>query len=73
MGRHQRVCAAIAAEIGVPEEQVDTAVRLREDLWLDAFDVAELIVSLESAFERSIPDEALSTLETVGDVERLIA
>jgi len=38
-----------------------------DDLGADSLDLVELIMVLEEAFEREIPDEDAEKLQTVGD------
>jgi acyl carrier protein len=66
------VRCAIARELGFPLEDVTPEARLREDLWLDFFDAAELIEALEATFAVSVSDETLASLRTVADIEKEI-
>jgi acyl carrier protein len=67
------VCRAIATEIGFPSEEVTPDSRLAEDLWMDTFDMAELVETLEAAFAVSVSDGALASMRTVSDIERELA
>lgn len=49
-----------------PVEQLDEKMRLREDLNLDSFDLAELTVKIEDEFDIDIFEEGL--VLTVGEI-----
>ncbi len=49
-----------------PVEQLDDAMRLREDLNLDSFDLAELTVKIEDEFDIDIFEDGL--VLTVGEI-----
>ncbi|MAR57229.1 MAG: acyl carrier protein [Rickettsiales bacterium] len=42
--------------------------KLAEDLDIDSLDVVEVLLELEKEFDRSIPDNAATDLETLGDL-----
>ncbi len=69
--RAATVCEFIASEMGYSLEEVSSGGRLSEDLGLDFFDLMELAEALESRFSVRIPDVALRSVRTVGDIERL--
>ncbi|MEE0435021.1 MAG: acyl carrier protein [Peptococcaceae bacterium] len=43
------------------------------DLEADSLDVVEVIMALESKFDIILPDEAVETFKTVGDLAKYIA
>ena len=43
-----------------------------EDLEADSLDVVDLVMSMEDAFGVEVPDEAIESFKTVGDVVRYI-
>ena len=51
------LCEVIARETGHPLEQLTPESRIREELGLDFFDLAELVAALESTFSSPIPEE----------------
>lgn len=50
----------------VPVEEVDNHTRLREDLGLTSFDLAELTVKIEDEFDIDIFEDGL--VSTIGDI-----
>jgi acyl carrier protein len=64
------LCQLITSVVGIPAEQVRPSATLQEDLELDPFDLAELLEEVETVFRTTISEDALSSLRTVGDLER---
>ena len=46
--------------------------KLREDLGLTSFDLAELTVRIEDEYGIEIPDEEAEKMQTVGDLVRYV-
>lgn len=57
----------VAKQICVSKEKVVRSATF-VDLGADSLDVAELIMEIEDAFDVSIPEEAMGSIKTVGDV-----
>ena len=47
---------------------VTPETRIKEDLGADSLDILQLLMTLEEQRGITIPDEALATFETVGDI-----
>jgi acyl carrier protein len=58
----------LATEFEVERGRITPNARLREDLGLDSLDAVDLVVALEKACGRRVPEETVKTLNTVGDV-----
>ncbi len=65
----QRTIAIIAKAKNIPTDTItlDTSF---EELNIDSLDKINISFEVEEAFEIAIPDEALGSLKTVGDVVR---
>ena len=50
------------------EDKVTMQASLADDLQADSLDAVELNMALEDACGISVPDEALATMKTVGDI-----
>ncbi len=48
--------------------QITEQTRIKEDLGADSLDILQLLMTLEEQRGITIPDEALATFETVGDI-----
>lgn len=57
-----------------PYEEIDGETLLMDDGILDSLGLAELIVSLEEAFQVNIPEELIreENFQTIGSIEEMI-
>jgi acyl carrier protein len=66
------VCKIAAEQVAVDPATVSPASHLHADLNFDSLDDVEFTMSIEDAFDVSIPDEAASAVRTVGDAVELL-
>ena len=64
----EKVKAIIVETLSCDEASVTLEASLEEDLGADSLDAVELNMSLEEAFDISIPDEKLADFKTVADI-----
>ncbi len=64
----EKVKEIIVNTLSCDEAKVTLGASLTEDLGADSLDAVELNMSLEEAFEISIPDEELANFKTVQDI-----
>jgi len=64
----EKVKEIIVNTLSCDEAKVELGASLTEDLGADSLDAVELNMSLEEAFEISIPDEELANFKTVQDI-----
>lgn len=69
---NQKINDILADVSGIDGGNICQSTRLVDDLGLTSFDVADIVVSIEDEYGISISDEALPTLQTVGDVYDLV-
>jgi len=69
------VVDVVAAQTGVPANQISLDSPLRDDLALDASDITALLSTFEEKFDRTYPDDSssLDNLGTVSDLTRFLA
>jgi acyl carrier protein len=60
----------IAMLLGVPRYEIRPEASLQRDFGADSLDTVELVDQLERNFDVDIPDDDLSTIETIADIER---
>ena len=65
----QRLAELVATQLGVETDEVVPEARMIDDLGADSLDVVELVMSLEEAFDITVPDEDVETLATIGDMQ----
>ncbi len=68
----EKIRAAIAQQLNVPEENITPATRFVEDLKAYSLDLVELVMDLEETYGVEIPDEQLAEVKTVGQIVELI-
>ncbi|MCQ2450166.1 MAG: acyl carrier protein [Clostridia bacterium] len=64
----EKIAKILSDQLDVDVETINADTRIAEDLNADSLDVVELLLAVEDEFELEIPDEAIATLSTVGDV-----
>jgi acyl carrier protein len=63
----QRVRRVVAEVLKTPEDKITLESRYTEDLHLDSFDNLSLLMALEDEFDRSIEDQSVLQMTTVGE------
>lgn len=63
-----RIIDIIANQLGVDKEMVTSEANIVDDLGADSLDVVELVMALEEAFDKEIPDDDAEKIRTVQDV-----
>ncbi len=69
----QRIRAIVSEQLGVDASEVTAESFILEDLGADSLDVVELVMAIEDAFDIEVPDAAVETLATVGDLESYVS
>ena len=64
----EKLTDIIVDQLGVDESAVTAEANIQEDLGADSLDVVDLITTIEDEFDHSIPDEAVESIKTVGDI-----
>ncbi len=68
----EKIRAIIAAQFDVDEDSITMATGIADDLGADSLDVVEVLMSIEDEFDVEIPDEAIETIKTIGDLVNYI-
>ena len=68
-----RVSDLIVDQLGVSREEIVPEASFIDDLGADSLDIVELVMAMEETFDIEIPDEAIETMRTIGDVESYVA
>lgn len=63
-----KIAAILAEQLGIPQSKVTMESRIVEDLGADSLDVVELLMQLEDETGKSIPDDKVTGIKTVGDL-----
>lgn len=62
----------LADYLETDEKSIKDDTGLYDDLALDSLEMIDIVMSLEDTFLVEIPDEALESIETVGDLSAYI-
>ena len=69
---YEKVRKIIAENLEIDENTISPESVLIDDLGADSLDVVDLVMSFEDEFGVEIPDEAVETIRTVGDIVKYI-
>jgi acyl carrier protein len=67
-----KVKELIVDQLGVEEDIVTSDASIQDDLGADSLDIVDLIQTIEDEYDLSIPDEAVESIKTVGDIVNYI-
>ena len=65
---YEKVQAILARQLRVDPAIVTPEAQIKKDLGADSLDILQLLMRIEDQYGITIPDKALSTFRTVGDV-----
>ena len=68
----ERLKEILTKATGIMPESITEQTNLKSDLGLSSYDLAELACTVEDEFDIEIPNRAITTLKTVGDVVEFI-
>lgn len=63
-----KVQAILARQLRVDPAIVTLETQIKKDLGADSLDILQLLMRIEDQYGITIPDKALATFQTVGDV-----
>lgn len=72
MSTFERVQKIICEQLELDEHLVTEDATIAGDLSADSLDLVDLAMSIEDEFELEVPDEALESIKTVGDIVKFI-
>jgi acyl carrier protein len=62
----------LAKQLRVDVDSISDDTDIVDDLGADSLDVVEMLMTIEQEYGVVVPDEAIMTFKTVGDVARYI-
>ena len=65
---YEKVQAILARQLRVDPAIVTRDAQIKKDLGADSLDILQLLMRIEDQYGIVIPDKALATFNTVGDV-----
>ena len=68
----EEVAKLLAEQLNLNVSDVTTEKDIIKDLGADSLDVVEMLMTLEDRTGKTIPEEKVSDLKTVGDVVKML-
>jgi acyl carrier protein len=68
----EEVAKMLAEQLGIAQSKVTLESDIIKDLGADSLDVVELLMTLEDKTGKSIPEEKVSDIKTVGDLVKVL-
>lgn len=68
----EEVAKILAEQLGIAQSKITPESDIVKDLGADSLDVVELLMTLEENTGKTIPEEKVTDLKTVGDVVKMI-
>ncbi len=68
----QKVIEILSTQLRLDKSKINSNTNIASDLGADSLDLVEILMSLEEEFNISIPDEAIPSIVTVGDLVNYI-
>jgi len=72
METFERIRALLAEQLGVDKAKITMDSDILHDFEADSLDIVDMVMTLEDEFGIEVPDEAIETMHTVGDVVRYV-
>ena len=70
--KFEDVQAILARQLRKDPSEITLESAIRKDLGADSLDILQLLLRIEDDYGVAIPDEALMTFNTVGDVMKFL-
>lgn len=67
-----KIAEMLAEQLGIPQSKITLESRIVDDLGADSLDVVELLMQLEDATGKTVPDEEVTKIKTVGELVEVI-
>lgn len=64
----EKVREILCDQLDLEPEDVTLDTNIIDDLGADSLDLVDFVMSLESEFDKEIPDEDVENIKTVGDI-----
>ncbi len=68
----EQIVAMLSEQLGVAKEDITLESNIVKDLGADSLDVVELLMALEENTGKTIPEEQVSDIKTVGDLVKIL-
>lgn len=69
----EEVAEILAEQLGISKSKITESSEIVKDLGADSLDVVELLMTLEDKTGKTIPEDKVSDVKTVGDVVKMLS
>ncbi len=68
----EEIAKLLAEQLDIPVSKVTLESNIIEDLGADSLDVVEMLMTLEDKTGKTIPDDKVTSIKTVGDLVEVL-
>ena len=68
----EKIAQIIGEQLGVDPATINADTDIIKDLGADSLDVVELLMTLEESEGKTIPEEQVQNIKTVGDIAKVL-
>ena len=72
MDTSEKIRACLAEQLDIEPDEITMDSNILDDFGADSLDLVDLVMALEDEFEVEVPDDAIESFHTVGDVVRFV-
>ena len=72
MDTFEKIRDCLAEQLDIEPDEITMDSNILDDFGADSLDLVDLVMALEDEFEVEVPDDAIESFHTVGDVVRYI-
>lgn len=72
MDTFETIRALLAEQLDIDPDKITMDSDIMNDFEADSLDLVDMVMTLEDEFGIEVPDDAIETLHTVGDVVRFV-
>lgn len=67
-----KIAKLLAEQLGIPQSKITPESKIVDDLGADSLDVVELLMTLEDETGKTIPDDKVAEIKTVGEIVEVL-
>ncbi len=68
----ERIRDALAAQLDIDADKITMESDVMRDFEADSLDMVDMVMTLEDDFGIEVPDDAIETMHTVGDIVHFV-
>lgn len=68
----EEIAKMLAEQLDLPQSKITLESNIIEDLGADSLDIVEMLMTLEDTTGKTIPDDKVSSIKTVGDLVEVL-